>query len=495
MPTSVSLSPRPQGPPCPAPGGLAPCGGDGAAVTTRTPQCPLRHPPDPPPCTARLLVPLPEPNLSPVAAEMGRAGGVPRPVGHSAAPNQGWLLPHPHRPPSLVPPTPRMLRPWGTTVRWPPAASWPGRLFPRDSCGSSAGSPPASAAAATPRPAAPRWPGCRRTDATVRGACSTARLPTVLAAPGVGAVPFSPDPTPDPIPTGQDPVAMMLPKTKPGACLSQPTHVMSLEDSAPARSWLSKKGKPAAAQQKMLVPLGTLLGSVPVSPGGVGPVWGGTQTLTHAPDGSPAGRSEPGRGMAGQGTAGWGTVFRGMAGGWPGPWPCWRGGHRRWRNSCLLPPSPCELGGAENSEQRLAAWDMGLSPSQERPGGAEPAGRRHPQASTPRGLGEHHKPDPLPPAETGPPQISLPGDTSLPETLPTHCRHRRVLARCPRCLARGCWGAGGPPPCHPACPRGRCSSVLSRREAGSLLSSVEDRGLQGWGWRVPASQGSWGRDG
>lgn len=103
----------------------------------------------------------------------------------------------------------------------------------------------------------------------------------------------------------------------------------------------------------------------------------------------------------------------------------------------------------------------------------------------------------------GPPQISLPGDTSLPETLPTHCHHRRVLPRCPRsrpsaggsCLARGCWGAGGPPLCRLAHPRGRCPSVLSQREAGSLLSSVEDRGLQGWGWRVPASQGSWGRDG
>lgn len=96
-----------------------------------------------------------------------------------------------------------------------------------------------------------------------------------------------------------------------------------------------------------------------------------------------------------------------------------------------------------------------------------------------------------------------PGDMSLPETLPTHCRHRRVPPRCPRsrpsaggsCSARGCWGAGRAPPCHPARPRGRCPSAPSWREAGSPLSSTEGAGSWGQQWRVPASLGSWGWEG
>lgn len=103
-----------------------------------TPVCPLPTPP-----TARLL----SPSRGPTALS-GRAW-VPLSCGEKPGP--------------AVPPTPRALRPGGTRVLSPPAASWPGRSAgrpcPRGSCGTGAGSPPASATAATPRPAAPGWPG------------------------------------------------------------------------------------------------------------------------------------------------------------------------------------------------------------------------------------------------------------------------------------------------------------------------------------------------
>lgn len=91
------------------------------------------------------------------------------------------------------------------------------------------------------------------------------------------------------------------------------------------------------------------------------------------------------------------------------------------------------------------------------------------------------------------PQISVP-------CLCTHCHHRRGPAppRCPRsrpseggsCSGRGCWGAAGAPLCPPA-----GTSGLSRREAGSSLSSEGHGGCWGWRWKVPASPESWRRDG
>lgn len=114
----------------------------------------------------------------------------------------------------------------------------------------------------------------------------------------------------------------------------------------------------------------------------------------------------------------------------------------------------------------------------------------------PRGeLGERHKPEAL--AVQGPPRCPSLG--TCPSRT-THCCHRRVPARCLRsqpseggsCSARGCCGAGGHPQCRPAHPWGSCPSVQPQREAGPPLSSDEGGGSQGWGWRVPASQGSWG---
>lgn len=95
-------------------------------------------------------------------------------------------------------------------------------------------------------------------------------------------------------------------------------------------------------------PVGAFGGSL-CHPGGAG-----TQPLTRAPDGSPAGHSEPGPGTAPRGTGGWGMAFGGRAGGWWGSWPWLGGGHRRWHSSWLPPPSPCELG----SKGSTVSWDQ-----------------------------------------------------------------------------------------------------------------------------------------
>lgn len=148
------------------------------------------------------------------------------------------------------------------------------------------------------------------------GGAAASRDPSSAGCPG-GA---SAAPSRSPIPTHRHPAAGMLPKTKPGAGLGA---------------------------------VGAFGGSL-CHPAGSGLVWGvGTRPLTRAPDGNPAGHSEPSRGTAGRGTGGWGMAFRGMAGGCSGSWPWLGGGHRRWHSSCLPPPSPCELG----RKGSTVSWD------------------------------------------------------------------------------------------------------------------------------------------
>lgn len=150
--------------------------------------------------------------------------------------------------------------------------------------------------------------------------------------------------------------------------------------------------------------------------------FGGTQTLTRAPSGSPADHSEPGRGMVGPGTAGLGMVFWGMLGGWLGPWWC-PGGHQCWHSSCLRPLSLCELKKGEHHEMRLVV--LGFPPR--RTHGEQAAGGRNPQASTPRGfLGEHHR--------AGAPQIPVLWDTE-------HC-----LLTSNTTMVMSCFAARAPSP-------------------------------------------------
>lgn len=162
-----------------------------------------------------------------------------------------------------------------------------------------------------------------------------ARLPMVLGAAGCpgGEKPCPPGPPacPHPHQLGPSSSCCDAPQNQAwglsglGSSLSQPMCVMSLEDSAPVRCWLSEKGKPAAAQWKMLAPWGLCLGgSLCHSGWGFSSVWQGVcrHSLTLQTGAQQVAASRVmGQQIGGQRGGGW------CFGGWWGAgWASGRGG-------------------------------------------------------------------------------------------------------------------------------------------------------------------------
>lgn len=210
------------------------------------------------------------PSGIPLTHHTGWAAHIPTPMGDRPSPSQGWVLP-------LASPGPSCHLPRGCCVlggRWSAAHLVTSGTRDGFSSGVAAG-PPQGLLQPPPQPphlVAQRPDGLAAAGQS-HGEGHLQPPPTPPQCPGWwGRSPRPCTPPPIPIPLG----SIALPKTKRGACLgggsslSQPTRVTSLADSAPASSPLSEKGKPAAAQRKMLVPLGTLLWWDPVSPGGAG---------------------------------------------------------------------------------------------------------------------------------------------------------------------------------------------------------------------------------